>query len=908
MSICENVTANTDYETNTIGFIDSFDYMNKLYYKKIGETDENIDDKFSAFNSITSMKNLPTDILKTKIVKVKESFDKNNKNVHEKIQKLRDVLTVLDETLPYYEKQVENIRKILRNKVFINDVEIIRKKSVNAALTPEENMSPADYLTTDEKRKFSYYSTLKNQLYQLENIVIGSSKNIMVNEIKRANDMIKIRQAFGIITDDLKTKYASNITLSENQGKVVDKMMDLWEDEEITKIIADIDLDFDRNTDITISGLKGKVARALMNFTGMKYKQVMVIMSDKNFRKKMFKNANIEDIRNKMTSLKEMSLEYKQIEKFISHYNNKIHACPYCSFVSIVPITTALHIVGTHEKLINKYDFNQSLKIVIPLTTEDGYSTIYTNKVFKTIGEAYKYIKSVYLAPKLAEDIVEKIMYTKSFDRRIDGGLKLLPGYNVGVGLSDEFRNRYETAEESVIAFREQNPREMIKNRLVSMVNIQKIKEDLRRDLEIQYDTFLKNNLISQIEYDTVIKHIIKSEISKINDSGVKYNGKSFSKSRIQGSKNITKKHISRVILEKIMNKETGYTPMTNVSEMLEKLFGEDIQTIVIFEKMMNNFINYETNKPLEYIRKMMNNLVDFQVYMSGINLENAQEKIRNILFKDFESMKFHLSKKSTKELSTSQKDRYASLLRSRGLSQEEIDIELKQARTHIQFSTKEVVPDSEFNILNYTMVLLYAGLSDDEINEKLAEVRKEVSIDLIITEVTNLLMTVDGETTDVYNNMISTFSSVDTVKMNQYKKQFNSIFDLLMDMYNRDLHSFDLNRMNTKKEYSDRHREMTLGLFASIMSHYMKKMMGTNKMKTYVSNTLKMTPFYLTEESKFLKMAKIEKVIPAEKLKIKMTEVDNVDILLNNFMELDDDEDIEDEDSEIMELFDDDE
>lgn len=949
MSICENVKAHTDYETDTIGFIDTFDYMNKLYYKKLAETDENIDEKFSAFNSITSLKNLSTNMLKTKILEIRQTFENHYKNIQSRSQKLKDVLTILDETLPYYQEKVDKIKKMLRNKVFMNDINIIKKR----AMTGE--------LTFNEKQKHSYYTYLNDQLYHLEKIVIGSSQNLMINEVKRANDLRRIKESFYMITDDMKTIYTP-LVKNEKQGFTLDKMMDLWQDEEISKIIADIDLDFDREIDERTSSLKAKVVRAIMNFTGMKYKQVKIIMSDKNFRNKMFKNANVEDIRHKLTSTNDLLIEYKQITSFLQQYDNKIHVCPYCGFSSYVPIAAALHIAGTHKRytdkemgllkkknkinktyleyysthgnLIGKYDFIHSLEIVEPKLTEDGYSTVYTNKVFANKIEAIHYIKSVYLAPELSEDIVQETIYVSSIDRRIADAMNKISEHDIGTALPREFISQYDDVKMAVASYRQQTPRQQMKNKLWRGVSIQVVKESLRKELEVKYNTFLKNGLISRTEYDNVIKQIIKSEVSKIDDADIKYNGKSFSKARVQGSKNMAKKHISRVVLEKIMDSRTAYSAITNVSEMLEKLFGEDIQTIVQFEKMMNNMINYETNEPFDYIRKMMNNMIDFMIYMSNVNLENAHEKIKNMVFRDFFGMKLYSSKskskadrkrgvlgpqflsaKTGKGLTANQKDNYAAILSERINDNEEIEKMINNATIDIEITTKELIPDSEFNILNYTMILLYAGLTSEEITAKLAEVKKEVSIEVIVIDITNLLITGDGETTDVFNEMISSFSGVDTEQLMIYKKQFNSIFELLTDMYTRDLHTFDLNRMKTTKSYEDRHREMSLGLVISTMSHYMGKMMGTNKLKNYITNTLKMTPFYLTKESKFLKMAVLEKIVidDVEELKLEEEEEeqDAVDTLLNDFMELDDDEDIveDDEDSELMtELFGEDE
>jgi hypothetical protein len=354
MSFCQDkkfVALSTDEE---IGYIDLYNFLKTLSDNQ--EIDNELVDKFN----LDIYKNLSNDKIKSKIGLLRENFEKRNKDLSNKKQKLMDILIINDSELVYSEKQLEKINNILEDKDFKKAIENIHNKLKNQELNEMD------------VKKYSFYKQLENQKLYLENKKIGSNANIVTNLKKHERIARQYRKVIKNIESEMKTGIEMEKITDEDKLEFKE-VLDIFTNQKINKMIKKLDNDFNNNMNNSKINLKSKVIRSLMNLFNISNKQAVIIMSDKKFREKLFKNFNLDDVRVKLNMLNEELNEHSLIRDYLNQQDKQIQEKVILKLQHLENdptarysgITTDIGISGTFKQMSNKVIVERVQKLTI---------------------------------------------------------------------------------------------------------------------------------------------------------------------------------------------------------------------------------------------------------------------------------------------------------------------------------------------------------------------------------------------------------------------------------------------------------------------------------------------------------------------------------------------------------------
>ena len=302
MSFCQStIIAHSDLQAKEIGVLDLINYLKSLV------SGDEINQELEQTFNLGSFKNLSEGQLKGKIASLKKLFVARNKELTEKRQKLIDVQIINDSELPHYEMQLETMKKIIANKDFNNSIKVIQNK-----------MKLSYELSEGDKIKYSFYTELNEQVKYLENFKIGNKRDFVKRAQKHSENKTQYKNAINNLM--------RNVEMTE--------VLSVWADNTTKSIVEKLDGDFTKNMNASQLNLKGKVVRSLMNFLSIEYTRAAVIMSDKLFREKMFKNVNLEDVQNKLNIINAELNEHSIVKEYLRQEQVKIEEARIIKFKS----------------------------------------------------------------------------------------------------------------------------------------------------------------------------------------------------------------------------------------------------------------------------------------------------------------------------------------------------------------------------------------------------------------------------------------------------------------------------------------------------------------------------------------------------------------------------------------------
>jgi hypothetical protein len=399
-----NVNYTLEESTNSsITFIDLHKFLNYIIFQKENnfldkKTKQYVNDVTEKYN-LEHFVNLDLSTLKTQKYQIVNDFQNKHKIINDKITKLKLIKNILKIDLDYYNNQVSDIKNILNNTDFKNDMVDINDK-----------MSNNEDLNEDNFNKLLFHRELLKQQAYIKNIVLSSENIIITNR----QDIIKnkIVEQMKLIEDETKIYLReSNLNSKINYNEV----MDLWNEETLNKLMKKIKMT--HSDESNNMNLKYQLIENLRKLTNKSHSEIQLVIKDKKFKEKIFGNINIKDITGKLKQLTEEIKQYNKIDHFLDEIQKDIHVCPFCNFQSNLPIDTLLHLSLHKNKenfqpiRLNTYnDSNKNLKSkhsehIITSITDTFYSI--KKQIFKS-DEIVNYTLQSAKVPKFDDVITGK--------------------------------------------------------------------------------------------------------------------------------------------------------------------------------------------------------------------------------------------------------------------------------------------------------------------------------------------------------------------------------------------------------------------------------------------------------------------------------------------------------------------
>ena len=323
-----NINYTLKKSTNSdINFIDFNKLLNYMIYEKENDLDKKtkqyVDNIIKKYN-LGKLLKFNKDELKQMKYQTEEDFYKNHKNIQEKIYKLKLIHKILNIDLNYYENQIKNINKIIKNQNFKEEIENINEKIRNNEKVSKEEMKKISFYDQLLKQK-SYIQDIilseQNKLYSKNKTII---KNKIVEEMKTIEDETKI-----YLKDQIKE------TIDYNQ------IMDSWNESQLKKLIKQVDMKVEDNK---LMNLKYQLIDCLQKLTNKSHKEINLILKDPLFKEKIFEDINIQDINSKINQLNDEIVQYNKIDKYLESIKKELHVCPICNYSNKIPIHSILHL------------------------------------------------------------------------------------------------------------------------------------------------------------------------------------------------------------------------------------------------------------------------------------------------------------------------------------------------------------------------------------------------------------------------------------------------------------------------------------------------------------------------------------------------------------------------------------
>jgi len=376
----------TESSNSDISFIDFNKFLNYKIFEKING--DILDKQTKNFvKNIVKKYNLE-DLLKLNLKELKniknktdDDFYKNFKNIKEKMIKLKLIQKILNIDLNYYEKQIENINKILKNENFKEEIANINERILN-----NEN------ITDDEMNKINFYHQLVKQESYIKYVVLSSE-----NKLYTKNKTIlknKIIEEMKIIEEETKI-YLKD----ENKDKKIDynKVMKSWNENKLKKLFEKVDMEVMENKNLM--NLKYQLIENFKLLTNKSYHDIKLIIKDRKFKEKIFENINIDVINNKLNQIINDIKQYQRINRFLEKTKKPIHMCPICNFKSDIPIETMLH--------LSKHKNEDNLEVQRFYTYKDDNQKLrskYSEKIIENRNKYFYELKKKLLKSDTIED------------------------------------------------------------------------------------------------------------------------------------------------------------------------------------------------------------------------------------------------------------------------------------------------------------------------------------------------------------------------------------------------------------------------------------------------------------------------------------------------------------------------
>lgn len=319
-----NFSMNSDED---ISLFDLHKYISLLVSSKQMKLDketekyiEQINAKYQDFNEFSTMS---TDELVKHKVDIETRFAEQMKEATDKFTKLTLIKEILEIDLNYYNKQLKNIKNIIKNDNFKISINIINDK-----------IATNQDLTDIEKQQITFYTKLINQKIYIENVILSDKK------IFKQSKKEEIKQQIFKEMKDIQNH--TKIFIKENKDINVDYnvIQQTYNDYELQKLLSSLDQMIFEDTNKSV---KYKMIDNLHKLTKKSYKEINMIVKDKKFKEKLFGNLKIETIQQKLVELSEKINDYKQIESYINQTKKIIYVCPVCNYNHDMPITVMLH-------------------------------------------------------------------------------------------------------------------------------------------------------------------------------------------------------------------------------------------------------------------------------------------------------------------------------------------------------------------------------------------------------------------------------------------------------------------------------------------------------------------------------------------------------------------------------------
>ena len=324
-----NINYTLKKSTNSdINFIDFNKLLNYMIYGKENNLDKKtkqyVDNIIKKYNLGELLKFNKEELQDMKF-KTEEDFKNDYKNIQEKIKKLKLIHKILNIDLNYYENQIKNINKIIKNQNFKEEIENIDEKIRNN-----------EKISKEEMKKTSFYDQLLKQKSYIQNVILSEHnklysknktiiKNKIVEEMKTIEDETKI-----YLKDQMKE------TIDYNQ------IMDSWNESQLKKLLEKVDMKVE--DDKNLMNLKYQLIDSLQRLTNKSYMEINLILKDSLFKEKIFGDYDIQDINFKINQLNDEIVQYNKINKYLESIKKQLHVCPICNYSNEIPIHCVLHL------------------------------------------------------------------------------------------------------------------------------------------------------------------------------------------------------------------------------------------------------------------------------------------------------------------------------------------------------------------------------------------------------------------------------------------------------------------------------------------------------------------------------------------------------------------------------------
>jgi len=537
---------------NDISFIDLHRYINYIIFQKQYnnidvETQDFINKLENNFYDLNSLKNFSIDKLNEHKIELEQKFLTQYNELIEQHKKLNLIKEILDIDLNYFNKQLKNIKNILKNQNLKISIDIINQKIIN-------NIS----LNEEETQNIIFYNKLVNQKNYLENIVLSNVKKIINKKdiIKKnlLDNMKQIQKNTSVYFEQ------QNLKNNINNQQIINN----FNDNELKNMLQKLDdMTFNDNDD---NFLLYKVVNNLKKLTNKSHYEVSIIIKDNKFKQKIFGNLNIDIVNQKINEINEKLNHYNVINTFIKRSKELIYVCPLCNYNNTRHIASLLH-MSEHE---NDMIYKDPIEFNIFFYNNNKYSS-FSNKIIDNQDDFIYNMKVMMLNDN---DIINKVFSNpKMIGTRFSGEFKNekidnISQDNLFIPKLDNFINKYNN-----------------KNSIVEYKNI------IISKLSIYGKLFNMKNEIT---------NIINEETDKLFKLNKKLNN--FTKTT-----RIINFRVFKIIISNFFNDDD----LTNFYNVIINYYDDNLKITEnkTFDLLFKNIIHYNNKQPIQKIYQSVKKL-----------------------------------------------------------------------------------------------------------------------------------------------------------------------------------------------------------------------------------------------------------------------------------------------------------
>ena len=335
-------------KNNELGFID---YYNYITYLVENSNDNEYFVKWKKTNKASGDYDLK---------KLKDSYFSRRDYILRFFTDLKNIMIVMDNDLLLAEKQLESLEKILPKldqglcpdvyKKILRDIDFLRNFKIGNSVVPYYKVHENSGLSDKNFKKLEEY------IY----------KDYVVYEEEQTKKIINGQREY--------KKYVS--------GSYQTTEIDAIKDDLIQKIVKKIVERLDRVSVDDNLYLKLKAKRSLSELLKNSENDAEIIMTNKNFRKKIFKKFDHKHYESIFTDVKKHVEECEKINNFLDIRNENLSLCPFCNFTSSENSNVKRHIENVHCSKIYENAINKTEDRALIKKYEDEISLINKNNKF----------------------------------------------------------------------------------------------------------------------------------------------------------------------------------------------------------------------------------------------------------------------------------------------------------------------------------------------------------------------------------------------------------------------------------------------------------------------------------------------------------------------------------------------